>query len=60
MNKSDAIMELLGGYEAYSEAEELNVSAAMDAPATTLPCGAAATISWLASQFSARTISGGC
>ncbi|HEX5540797.1 MAG TPA: LxmA leader domain family RiPP [Micromonospora sp.] len=60
MNKSDAIMELLGGYEAYSQVEELNVSAATDAPATTLPCAGVASISWLASQFSARTISGGC
>jgi hypothetical protein len=59
VNKSDAIMDLLAGYEAYSKVEELNVAAAADAPATSAPC-AAASISWLVSQFSARTISGGC
>ena len=30
--------ELIAGYEAYAEAEELNVAAMVDAPATTVPC----------------------
>jgi hypothetical protein len=30
--------ELVGGFEQYVEAEELNVDALVDAPATTVPC----------------------
>lgn len=32
--------ELIAGFEAYAEAEELNVAASVDAPATTWPCSA--------------------
>jgi hypothetical protein len=37
-------MELVGGYEAYVTADELNVNAASDAPATTLPCASASSV----------------
>ncbi|MEU9924765.1 LxmA leader domain family RiPP [Streptomyces griseoluteus] len=46
---------MLAGYEAYSDARELNVTAAAEAPA----CIASATASFVASQFSAKTINGG-
>ncbi|HEX2315289.1 MAG TPA: LxmA leader domain family RiPP [Thermomonospora sp.] len=32
------IMELVGGFETYAEAAELNLAATADAPATTAPC----------------------
>lgn len=37
-NKTMAITDLIAGYSAYTEAEELNVSAAAGAPATTWVC----------------------
>ncbi|MFE9170739.1 LxmA leader domain family RiPP [Streptomyces kebangsaanensis] len=60
MEKTTAIMELLAGYEAYSDARELNVTAAAEAPATSPACIASATASFVASQFSAKTVAGGC
>ncbi|MGJ5755233.1 hypothetical protein FB563_3451 [Streptomyces puniciscabiei] len=60
MEKATAIEDLMAGYEAYSDARELGVTSAVDAPATSPACIASATASWLASQFSAKTISGGC
>lgn len=36
MNASD----LIAGYETYADAEELNVAASVDAPATTWACSA--------------------
>ncbi|MGH8929833.1 MAG: LxmA leader domain family RiPP [Egibacteraceae bacterium] len=30
--------DLIAGYEVYTNADELNVAATVDAPATTLPC----------------------
>jgi hypothetical protein len=57
--KTTAIMDLVAGYEAYADTEELQFEAAADAPATTLFC-ASAGASWMASIFSARTINGGC
>ena len=36
--KSAAIMDLVAGYETYSNAQELEPVATADAPATTLPC----------------------
>ncbi|MEW2579344.1 LxmA leader domain family RiPP [Streptomyces syringium] len=59
MEKSEAIMDLMAGYDAYSSADELNTTAAADAPATTAPCGAAG-VSWLASQFTVKTYKDGC
>lgn len=38
MEKNAAIMDLVSNYEAYADAEELNVSAAVDAPATSTIC----------------------
>ncbi|MBT2379168.1 LxmA leader domain family RiPP [Streptomyces cyaneofuscatus] len=60
--KTTTIMELAAGYDAYTGAEELEVGATAEAPASTPLCAAAASagVSWMASQFSARTISGGC
>ncbi|MFG2678578.1 LxmA leader domain family RiPP [Streptomyces sp. NPDC048392] len=59
MEKADSIMELLSGYEAYSSVEEINLSAASDAPATTAYC-AAASLSWLTGQAVSKTIDDGC
>lgn len=60
MEKSVAIMELMAAYDTYSDVSELNIGTAVDAPATTPACIASATASFVASQFSARTIAGGC
>ncbi|MFB9532816.1 LxmA leader domain family RiPP [Nonomuraea roseola] len=38
MRKNDAIMELVAGYNAYTGAEDLSVSAGSYAPATTASC----------------------
>ncbi|MFF5204376.1 LxmA leader domain family RiPP [Streptosporangium sp. NPDC000396] len=38
MRKNDAIMELVAGYDAYAGAEDLSVSAAGDAPASSPLC----------------------
>ncbi|WP_431999390.1 LxmA leader domain family RiPP [Streptomyces sioyaensis] len=38
MNENIAMMELVGGFDAYAQAEELNFDAAVDAPATTPGC----------------------
>ncbi len=57
--KTDTITELIAGYEAYADSTELKLGPAAEAPATTVVCGAAG-VSWLASQFSARTVNGGC
>lgn len=38
MQNTDSMMELLSGYEAYSSVEEINLSAASEAPATTPAC----------------------
>ncbi|GIE80021.1 hypothetical protein Aph02nite_59710 [Actinoplanes philippinensis] len=59
MEKTENLNELIEGYLVYSETDELNVAAAADAPATSAPC-AAATASWLISQFSGKTIAEGC
>ncbi|GIF40446.1 LxmA leader domain family RiPP [Actinoplanes xinjiangensis] len=60
MEQIETVMELVANYEAYTTgAEELAVSAAADAPATSAPCGAAG-VSWIVSQFSGKTISEGC
>ena len=59
MDKSSAIMDLVSGYETYSDVEELNTTAAADAPASTPACGAA-TVSFIASQFSVKTYNDGC
>ncbi|MFD4141780.1 MULTISPECIES: LxmA leader domain family RiPP [unclassified Streptomyces] len=60
--KSTAIMELVAGYDAYTESDELQVGATAEAPATTPFCAFAASVgvSWYASAFSAKTINGGC
>lgn len=42
MGKSDAIMDLVAGYDTYAEAGELNVTAAADAPETSWPCAISA------------------
>ncbi|MEU1849554.1 LxmA leader domain family RiPP [Streptomyces sp. NPDC019990] len=38
MDKSVAIMELVSNYDTYVDVDELNISAAADAPATTPVC----------------------
>ncbi len=43
-NKSTAIMDLIGSYDAYVSTAELSVNAATDAPATTLPCASASSV----------------
>ena len=63
MEKVENIMELLSGYESYSTAEEISLSAATDAPATTPVCvSAAATAgaSWLTGLSIGKTVDGGC
>jgi hypothetical protein len=60
MEKSENLSELIEGYLVYSETDERNVAAAAEAPATTAPCAAAATASWMVSQFSGKTIAEGC
>ncbi|UQA94432.1 LxmA leader domain family RiPP [Streptomyces halobius] len=57
--KTTAIMELVAGYEAYADSDELQIDANADAPASTPVCGAA-TVSWAASMFSAKTVRDGC
>ncbi|HEX5540798.1 MAG TPA: LxmA leader domain family RiPP [Micromonospora sp.] len=56
MDKATAIMDLISAYDAYADVSELNVSAAADAPATTLPCAIAvskASSTWCAASVSA-------
>lgn len=61
MEKATSIVELLSGYEAYSSVEEINLSAASDAPATTWGCAAvSASISWMSGQVVSKTIDDGC
>ncbi len=60
MGKADSIMELLSGYEAYSSVEEINLSAASDAPATTPGCAVSASISWISGQLISKTVDDGC
>ncbi|MFC4565494.1 LxmA leader domain family RiPP [Nocardiopsis mangrovi] len=43
-NKTAAIMELVGGYDAYATPEELSVDSATAAPATTIPCASASSV----------------
>ncbi|MFD8546291.1 LxmA leader domain family RiPP [Streptomyces sp. NPDC059649] len=57
--KTTAIMDLVAGYEAYAASSELQIDTTVDAPASTPACGAA-TVSWLVSQFSAKTVKEGC
>lgn len=59
MDQSKAVMDLVSGYETYSDVEELNTTAAADAPATSAPCGAVG-VSWLGSQFTVKTYNEGC
>ncbi|MFI8939259.1 LxmA leader domain family RiPP [Streptomyces syringium] len=59
MEKSEAIIDLMAGYDAYSSADELNTTAAAEAPASTPAC-AAATMSWLGSQLTVKTYKDGC
>ncbi|MFD6887126.1 MULTISPECIES: hypothetical protein [unclassified Streptomyces] len=42
MNEKFLIEEMVTGYTSYAETDELNVTAMVDAPATTPFCGAAA------------------
>ncbi|GJF23214.1 LxmA leader domain family RiPP [Streptomyces flaveolus] len=54
MDKSMAIMELVSHYDAYADVDELNITAAADAPATTPVCAASvASSSWCAASASA-------
>lgn len=42
MDDSMTLIELLGGYESYTDAAQLGIQAHSDAPATTPACAAAA------------------
>lgn len=59
MTKTNAIMDLVSGYESYSSADQIGASAATDAPATTYYC-AAATLSWLTGLAVSKTVDDGC
>ncbi|WFE30317.1 LxmA leader domain family RiPP [Solwaraspora sp. WMMD791] len=60
-DKANDIEELLAGYETYSTAEDIDVSAVSDAPATTWGCAAVtAGISWMSGQVVSKTIDDGC
>lgn len=59
MTKTNAIMDLVSGYESYSSAADIGVSAATDAPATTAYC-AAATVTWLTGLAVSKTVDDGC
>ncbi|BDM67184.1 hypothetical protein HEK616_06710 [Streptomyces nigrescens] len=62
-NKSTVITDLVAGYSAYTEAGELNVSAAAGAPATTWVCvsvaasrvSSAKCVSWAGASVSAAS-----
>lgn len=64
MNKHASVMELVANYDAYTDAAELDVTAAADAPATTPVCAAtAASSTWCAggaSAVSGATYEAGC
>ncbi|PRW62043.1 LxmA leader domain family RiPP [Actinopolyspora mortivallis] len=60
MEKTSAIMELVAGYEAYSQADELNVTAATDAPATSPACIASFSASAVSSRTTVDTYNNGC
>lgn len=57
--QSAVIMELVAGYGAYANSDELQVTAAGDAPETTVPC-ASFTVSFLTSRVVVRTVQTGC
>ncbi|GGO18960.1 hypothetical protein JOD64_006081 [Micromonospora luteifusca] len=59
-DKASNIEELLAGYETYSTAEDIEVSAVSDAPATTPACAASAAVSFMASQIISKTVDDGC
>ncbi|MFF8646403.1 LxmA leader domain family RiPP [Streptomyces sp. NPDC015345] len=56
MDKSMAIMELVSNYDVYADVDELNITAAADAPATSPVCAVSAASS-LACAASVRTVS---
>lgn len=59
--KANNIEELLAGYETYSTAEDIDLSAVSDAPATTPGCAiVSASVSWMSGQVVSKTIDDGC
>ncbi|MGW2329929.1 LxmA leader domain family RiPP [Streptomyces sp. NPDC001700] len=62
-NKSTVITDLVAGYSAYTDADELDVTAAAGAPATTLVCvsatvsraSSAKCVSWAGASISAAS-----
>ncbi|MFD7414024.1 LxmA leader domain family RiPP [Kitasatospora purpeofusca] len=54
MQKSTAIMELVAGYDTFATAADLEITAAMDAPATSPACV------WSAATAAARVSSAKC
>jgi hypothetical protein len=61
MSDKNNIEELLAGYETYSTAEDIDVSAVADAPATTPGCViVSAGVSWMSGQVISKTIDDGC
>ncbi|EDY62313.1 conserved hypothetical protein [Streptomyces pristinaespiralis ATCC 25486] len=64
MQNNTEIMDLIANYDAYADVDELNVTAAADAPATTPVCAASvASSTWCASAASAisgATYEAGC
>ncbi|MET3804676.1 hypothetical protein ABIB25_001671 [Nakamurella sp. UYEF19] len=58
MNQTANIFELVAGYEAYTSADQLDVRAAADAPATTPVCVASVAVSVASSWWCASAVSG--
>ncbi|MFF8646402.1 LxmA leader domain family RiPP [Streptomyces sp. NPDC015345] len=63
MDKSLTIMELVSNYDVYADVDELNITAAADAPATSPICVSAASSAACAASVTAvstATVKGGC
>ncbi|WP_203580516.1 LxmA leader domain family RiPP [Microbacterium hibisci] len=57
--KTDQIMKLVEGYDAYCDVDEIATRQATDAPATTAYCGLVG-ITWLSGMLVTQTINAGC
>lgn len=63
MSENEQVMQLVAGYETYSDALGIGESADSGAPATTPVCASAAAsagISWMTGQFASKTYIEGC
>lgn len=57
--KTEAIFDLIGGYESYAAADELRVDGVNEESETTPYC-ISATISWISGRFISKTVVEGC